>query len=465
MEKRKKSSRFRVLAIVVICVIIAECVTIAVIRHNVPSASAVEIGESKKEVTVNEKTIPSYNIKGDTYISLDDLGSFGVKYEKNADGNIEMTYKTSDAKDTVGIFAKVAAGTKVTKMEKPVLYKDKKIECYTNKKYIFMPSKRLEVIGESKIGEDSEKYALFKQDSSGNIIAGSDAAKEHVASANGNVPESAAATAAPANDKSASQSGGTAPSSSGGKVIVLDPGHGKSSSEMSESEKKEYGWTYNEKRGQWGEWRHWKTGTVWQDCEGTGCNGRAPENAGCWYPIGNGDRDTEPDINLQNSLAAKKYLEQMGYTVRMTRTSNNENPSITRRIRYCYPNNDTSAAPDAALFLCIHSNSGGGRGTAYIELAGPYDQKGISSTYAEDGNTLGKTINDCIVANTEMPKYSGGVIGGEPQLIAFCKCPVTCGYMEIGFFDSSSDLSILKNSSDSIGRSIAQGIDKYIKSK
>ncbi|MGN1156122.1 MAG: N-acetylmuramoyl-L-alanine amidase, partial [Agathobacter sp.] len=178
-----------------------------------------------------------------------------------------------------------------------------------------------------------------------------------------------------------------------------------------------------------------------------------------WYPIGNGDRDTEPDINLQNCLAAKKYLEQKGYTVRLTRSSNNENPSITQRLTYCYPSQNTSASPDADAFVCVHSNAGGGSGTSYISLSGDYDQKGIPSDYAAQGNALGRAINDKIAELTDLS--NSGSIDGEPELIAFCKSPVICAYLEIGFFDNSSDLSILKSDSDTIGRAIAEGIDSY----
>ncbi len=246
------------------------------------------------------------------------------------------------------------------------------------------------------------------------------------------------------------------------RIIVLDPGHGKSSSLMSNEEKIASGWKQNS-RGAWGEWRHFKMGSGNIDCEGSGCNGRVTPNGGCWYPIGSGDRATEPDINLQNATAARKYLEQMGYVVRMTRTTNDENPSITRRLEYCYPNLDKTKEPDADLFLCVHSNAGGGRarGSAYIQLEGPYDQKWISPTYAEDGNRLGKVCNSYIVNNTSLSMTGGGVIGGEPQLIAFMKSPVTCGYLEIGFFDNQTDLSILKSESDAIGRAIAMGIDAY----
>ena len=243
-------------------------------------------------------------------------------------------------------------------------------------------------------------------------------------------------------------------------IIVLDPGHGKSSSLMSAEEKAKYGWKQNA-AGAWGEWRHYKSGSGDVDCEGTGCNHRVTPNGACWYPIGNGDRATEPEINLNNALAARSYLEGMGYTVRMTRTTNDENPSMTKRLSYCYPDNNSSNAPDAALFLCIHSNAGGVRGSAYITLEDPYDQKWITSTYTADGNRLGQLCNDRIVETTSLTK--AGPTTFEPQLIAFCKAPVTCGYLEIGFFDNGQDLAILRSESDAIGKAIAEGIDQFLK--
>lgn len=244
------------------------------------------------------------------------------------------------------------------------------------------------------------------------------------------------------------------------KIIVLDPGHGKSSSAMSAEEKTRYGWVQNSS-GAWGEWRHWKTGTVWHDCQGSGCSKRAPANGSCWYPIGGGDRATEPAINLNNALAAKKYLEAYGFEVRLTRTSDSENPSMTQRLEYCYPNRDTSQAPDADAFVCLHSNAGGGRGSCYITLSGTYDQAGISPSYINDGNTLGKRINDAIVSSTSLSAYGNGAYGGYPELVLFCKSPITIAYLEIGFFDNSSDLAILNSESDKIGKAIADGINAY----
>lgn len=247
------------------------------------------------------------------------------------------------------------------------------------------------------------------------------------------------------------------------KIIILDPGHGKSSSAMSADEKKRDGWLYNNQKGGWGEWRHRKSGSAKDDCYGSGCSGRAPQNGGCWYPISAGDRDKEPQINLNNTLAAKKYLEQMGYEVRITRSDNNTNPSMTERLKYCYSGKDTTQPPDADAFVSIHSNAGGGRGSCYIALSGVYDQAGISSDYVSSGNRLGKAINDRITAETQLSAAGdGGRYDGYPTLILFCKSPITIAYLEIGFYDNAADLDILNNSSDKIGKAIAEGINDYM---
>lgn len=246
------------------------------------------------------------------------------------------------------------------------------------------------------------------------------------------------------------------------KIVVLDPGHGKSSSLMSDEEKSAEMWVNDPEKG-WGEWRHWKSGTTWIDCEGTDCTGRAPSNGSCWYKMSNGDRATEPEINLNNTLSAKKYLEEMGYEVRLTRTTNDENPSMTKRLIYCYKNQDTSSQPDADIFVCIHSNAGGGRGSAYMSLSGEYDQAGTLSAekYIQESNKLGSLINNRIVTETSMPAWSGGKYDGFPTTILFCKSPIPMAYLEIGFFDNSSDLDILQTEYDAIGKAIANGIDDY----
>ncbi len=240
-------------------------------------------------------------------------------------------------------------------------------------------------------------------------------------------------------------------------TVVLDPGHGKSSWTMSEEEKTQEG--YFKKNGVWGEWRHWKNGTANEECNGFGCRG----DRSCWYPMSSGDRTTEPTINLNNAMSAKKYLEELGYNVRMTRYSDNQNPSFSKRISYCYPNNDRNDIPDVSCYVCIHSNAGGGRGSAYIAAEGRYMQKWVNSGFAQESNTLGQKINNRIVSETSMSRHGGGKISGLGYMILFNKCPVPAGYLEIGFFDSSADRSILNSEYDKIGKAIAYGINDYIK--
>ena len=147
----------------------------------------------------------------------------------------------------------------------------------------------------------------------------------------------------------------------------------------------------------------------------------------------------------------------------MTRTSNNENPSFTKRASYAFKNNDSSVAPDAQAIICIHSNANNGSssGSAYISLAGgTFTQKYIPNDYINKSNQLGKTINDEIVSQTTLPAYNSGVINNEAYLILFHKSPVIVAYMEIGFYDNASDLNYLQNNYDKIGKAIADGVEK-----
>lgn len=243
-------------------------------------------------------------------------------------------------------------------------------------------------------------------------------------------------------------------------IIVLDAGHGKPSGQMTDEEKTANGYTYNEQTHSWGEWRHYKNDTFGEDCMGEGCTRTAPPNGSCWYPMGNSDRDTEPEINLNNALAAKQYLEEMGYEVRMTRTTNDDAPSMNKRVSCCFPDNDITQSPDAALYVCLHSNAGGGSGTAYIELEGEYRQSIIPEDYVEQSNTAGQIINKKVAAATGLSLNTP--IKNEGYLILFNKCPVPIAYLEIGYYDNASDLEIIKSSADEIGQAIAEGAEQYL---
>ncbi len=397
---------------------------------NVRSGIAGAVTVAAETAVINDVEVPAYNITGKdvTYFSDSNLSMIGFALTDTGE-RYELTYNGVVFDNAAALSAALDGRA-----------------AYTSGKQVFAGGSGFECFS----AEDSILVPAAAVTAAGGVI---NAPAEAEAGTPAEAEATAAAAAAEAPTETVSET-----------IVVLDPGHGKSSSAMNTEEKSAAGWVQNSS-GEWGEWRHYKSGSSTEDCEGSGCTGRVTPNGSCWYPIGNGDRAVEPAINLNNALAAKRYLEEMGYTVRMTRTTNDENPSITRRISYCYPNNDTSAEADADIFVCIHSNAGGGSGSAYISLEGLYDQRGISSTYVEDSNMLGKYINDVIVSDTSLSRSGNGIISFEPELIAFCKSPVPCGYLEIGFFDNSSDLNILETESDSIGRAIAYGINTYLTEK
>ncbi len=243
-------------------------------------------------------------------------------------------------------------------------------------------------------------------------------------------------------------------------TVVLDAGHGKSSEYMSDEEKLSEGYEYNADCDSWGEWRHYKNGTFGEDCHGEDCTLLCPENASCWYAMEDADRDIEPDINLANAAAAKVYLEQMGYEVRMTRSTSEDNPSMNKRVSYCFPDGDTTRPPDAAAYVCVHSNAGGGRGASYIRADGFYTQAYIPEDYTEKSDRLGQLINEKVAAASGLNENAPI---NTPYLILFNKCPAPIAYLEIGFFDNASDLNVLNTSSDAIGRAIAEGVDEYVR--
>ena len=234
-------------------------------------------------------------------------------------------------------------------------------------------------------------------------------------------------------------------------VIFLDPGHGVPSDNMTAEEKKKAGYT-QKSDGSWGEYTRWKNGEFGVD-----------NQSGGWLPIADGDRTLEQDINLKNAQAAKKELEKMGYVVVMSRDENNdtskENPSITERAKM-------AKEAGAALYIALHSNAGGGKGSAYIPFSTDDSAHNAkrSSDLDERSNELGKLINDAIVKNTSLSEHSGGDIEGIKNLVLFNKVSdIPVGYMETGFFDDSGDLAILNSESDKIGLAIAEGVQNYFK--
>lgn len=416
--------KFRIFSVLVLTLLIFSTFFIILAAHNTKHYIGT-IQKSQVSVNLNDFSIPTYNFEDKIYIVADNLELFGIDIEFDKDTNALNIKSTKDyyvvSNNLAELFIRLNDGDKIESSDYKTYIEGTEVTAYTVGKYTLIPLNALEAFcAINPTGQNSYSLTL------GDFTKVSPSSNEK---------------------------------NSENKIVVLDPGHGKSSSKMTDEEKLLFGWVKND-NGSFGEWRHYKSGQSLSDCHGSDCNGRTPANGSCWYPIENSDRETEPQINLNNVLSAKAYLEEMGYEVRLTRNSNDENPSISKRLSYCYPDNDISSAPDALMFVCIHSNAGNGSGSSYIELSGKYDQPHIGNDYVIAGNTLGKYINEQIGKNTLLKENPP--ITNLSALIAFCKSPVICAYMEIGFYDNQSDLAILNESSDAIGKSIAEGIDKFL---
>ncbi len=449
MRISKKNIFIILLCSLVFFYVISLCIDFFSERQSPTGDIAGKIKTSSISVSINGQLIPSYEFKNSVYIVAQDLALFNFNVDTNNKThtvNITNGENTDINKKYISELSQLDEEEKVFYPTQKIYINDVYIVSYKTTEYIVIPVSALNNIG-----------TCSKEATSGTIMCTLYEVESNKAKSN-----NSGFFITPPSDNSKTSFSSTSANmqtSGNGRIIVLDPGHGKPSALMSDNEKQISGWVKN--NNSWGEWRHWKSNTSNTDCLGTDCNKRVPENGSCWYPIEYGDRDIEPELNLNNALAAKKHLEEMGYTVRLTRSTNDENPSITKRIEQCYPNGNTSLVPDADAYICIHSNAGGGKGSYYMALSGTYDQKHLPQNYIEESNNLGKSINNKIVANTNLSAANNGRYDGFPETILFCKSPVIVAYMEIGFYDNTNDLSILQNQSDIIGKSIAEGIDAY----
>lgn len=451
MGKREKNERLVADAVKIAwclaaVIIVAASAIFAVSRISGGVKHSIE--EYGASVSINGENVNAYKISGSgPYIVAEELPAVSLKADFTEDENITVCYtERENVEKTVltGKTARLLSGDFfVNREEKGTAlgsYSDNKNvvkQIYTADGLHLIPLYDLKSCGILEEAEGISAARIAMQTVSELLP------KVEIAAADSDEPP----LAKPDTENAAP------PKDDGRITVFLDAGHGKSSSLMSDEEKSEYGWVQNE-NGDWGEWRHWRNGNYGADCIGS--DGEAQEGE-CWYPIENGDRDAEPEINMQNCIAAKEQLEKMGYNVVLSRESGYENPSITKRI------NDAKLA-GADLYVCVHSNAGGGSGSAYISLDetdGYYLRQNGSGDYAKNSNILGKLINDRIVFQTSLPYYGGGSIDSEPWLILFEKSPIVCAYLEIGFFDNESDLAVLNGEYDKIGLSIAEGVNDY----
>ena len=155
----------------------------------------------------------------------------------------------------------------------------------------------------------------------------------------------------------------------------------------------------------------------------------------------------EKDLNLSIALACRDMLEKHGVAVKMSRTTD-ENDPVGEEVKEC-----NAYAPDLAV--SIHNNAGKGDG---------------GEVFYHHGGGKGKTLAENILA--EMVKVGQNSRGIKTRVnsqgkdyYAFIRntsCPAVI--VECAFVDNASDLKILATESQrkTMGEAIAKGVLKTL---
>jgi len=159
----------------------------------------------------------------------------------------------------------------------------------------------------------------------------------------------------------------------------------------------------------------------------------------------------EKKITLVTALLTKKYLEERGYRVIMTRTRD-VFVSLSKRVAI-------ANKIGASIFVSIHYNASPNPSAKGIEVY-YYDSKEQSRTRAS------KRLASCILPRLidETEALSRGVRVGNFHVIRETQMPAVL--VEGGFVTNQEECSLLKEKRylDLIAKGIAEGVDKYLKS-
>ncbi len=223
------------------------------------------------------------------------------------------------------------------------------------------------------------KYKTF--DAFGKMWSGGDEYANHV---RGNIAEIEAS--AGATDDNNTESEGTKPSLVG-KKIFLDPGHGGTDS-----------------------------GAV-------------------------GHGLLEKDVNLSVALKTKKYLEERGATVRMSRETDMavnlaERPELAN-------------SWGADCFLSIHCNS------ASVTTA-----QGVETYYYSSANTLASSVQAQILLNHDLYKKDRGV--KSENFLVIREAKMMSALVELAFINNAEDAAILRDKQEEFALACAKGIVQYL---
>ena len=156
----------------------------------------------------------------------------------------------------------------------------------------------------------------------------------------------------------------------------------------------------------------------------------------------------EEIITWQIADKLRKNLEEMGYTVHMTRNNINDNIENSTAGASLQARVDLAHKVLADLFISIHCNMGGGTGTeTYCFSRGGYSSKLAELIQKKIVKATGltnrgvKTANFYVIKNTEMPSV----------------------LVETGFLDRARDREILlsEEGQNAIAKAIAEAVKEY----
>jgi len=159
----------------------------------------------------------------------------------------------------------------------------------------------------------------------------------------------------------------------------------------------------------------------------------------------------EKRICLQTARLVKKYLDQLGYHVVMTRNSDAFVP-LSRRV-------EIAKQADAELFVSIHFNSSRVPTASGIEIFF-YDSK-QEKRRTSASKRLADSILTRVLRRTQA--HSRGVKKGNLYVIRETTMPAVL--LEGGFISNPADRANLKSVEyqDKIARGVADGVDYYFR--
>ncbi len=158
----------------------------------------------------------------------------------------------------------------------------------------------------------------------------------------------------------------------------------------------------------------------------------------------------EKRLTLMTTLLLRKYLNEMGYRVIMTRSKDVFIP-LHRRVSIA---NKTHAV----LFVSIHYNSSPSPDAHGIEI---FYHGGSEYKRAQQSRQLGQSILSELISQTHA--LSRGVKNGNFHVIRETSMPAVL--VEGGFMTNIEERSNLRDKKylDKIAKGVALGIDKYLK--